>query len=135
MLDKYILLNTKPNNLIRNCVFLLLFLFFIFLILILKITPYFVKKTEINFIENKYYLKLNINKDDLYFVNSNNEIIIDNKKYKYIIHSKSIYQNKIVLFLDVVNLPDSYKINNYQLLIKIKGEKKGLLNYLKEGEK
>ena len=122
MFDKYILLNQKQKNFQIFYLGFALLLSFIFILVIfkLKFTPYFVKKAEIKFIENNYYLKLNVNVSDLELISSINRVIIDGNGYFYKIF-KIEYNNgsKIVVYLDVFNLSDKYKVSNNILLIKL----------------
>lgn len=139
MFDKYILLNRKPSKILKIYIIALLLLLFIltFFVVKIKFTPYLIKRAEIVYVENNYYLKLNTKINELNDLSSNKIILIDNKKYfykNYKINSKGINSDVVILYLDVENMPMSYKINNYQLLIKLELKKKGLIKYLKDGE-
>ena len=132
MLDRYILLNQKPKTLIRFYFSFLLLLSFIIIVLLLKIdfTPYFIKKSKIEFLENNYYLKLNMNIEELNLISSKKKIVIDNSEYFYKIYKiVDVNGDKLCVYLDVLNLSNRYKINNYSLLIKLEGDKKGLIDY------
>ena len=93
-----------------------------------KFTPYFFEKAEINFFENKYYLKLNIDVSKLNMVGSSNKIIIDNFDYSYSIYKIFFEGNNSIVYLNVFNLPNSYKINGYCLLVKISKNEERLLD-------
>ena len=132
MLDKYILLNQKPKTLIRFYFSFLLLLSFIIIVFLLKIdfTPYFIRKSKTKFLENNYYLKLNMNIKELNLVSSKNKIVIDSNDYFYKIYKIDVIDgDKASVYLEVLNLSNKYKINNYSLLIKLEKDKKGLINY------
>lgn len=140
MFDKYILLHRKPKRIIKVYTILILILLFIFIFLIyeFEVTPYLIKKVEIKFLENNYYLKLNADIKDLNIISSKDKIIIDNNEYLYKIYkieNNRIDSNKMDIYLMIYELPIRYKIDNYQLIIKIKDNKKRIIKYLKEGEK
>ena len=119
MFDKYILINKKPQKYLKNYLFSLLLLTILIIIIYhsLKTTPYLEKKGKIKYLEKNYYLKLNIKKSDYKTISSKKTIIIDNNKYYYQIYKK---ENTTYLYLKIKNLPNSYKIKNYQTTIKIK---------------
>lgn len=129
MFEKFIILNKKPKNIFIFYVTSLLLLLLIILIFInFKFTPYFLEKAEINFLENNYYLKLNIDISKLKFVSSGKKIIINSDEYSYSIYKVIFNDNNVVVYLDIFNLPNSYKINGFCLLIKISGNKERLLD-------
>ena len=133
MLDSYIILNRKHTYIIKIyyyilIIFTLILTYFIFTTI--HIT-YFKNTSIITLNNNKYYLKLIIPLKKINLITENNFLIIKDKKYNYQIKKiKPHKKNKLLIYLEIKNLDNSYKINNYRIDVKIKEENK-LLNYLK----
>ena len=135
MLDSYILLNRQPKNIIKLFTFSIFLLFFILIFLINKLTytPYLEKKSKVVFMNNNFYLEVEILQDEFNTISNNNKIIINNKEYFYNIDKinlddSSDSRQKIYLYIE--NLSNSYKINNYILLVKFEEEIKGVIDSL-----
>ena len=135
MLDSYILLNRQPKNIIKLFTFSIFLLFFILIFLINKLTytPYLEKKSKVVFMNNNFYLEVEILQDEFNTISNNNKIIINNKEYFYNIDKinlddSSDSRQKIYLYIE--NLSNSYKINNYILLVKFEEEIKGIIDSL-----
>lgn len=136
MLDSYILLNRQPKNIIKLFTFSIFLLFFILIFLINKLTytPYLEKKAKVVFINNNFYLEVEINHDEFVTIFNNNKIIIDNKVYFYKIDLESSDDSGQKVYLNIEDFPDSYKINNRVILVKFEEETKGVIDSLIGGE-
>lgn len=136
MLDSYILLNRQPKNIIKLFTFSIFLLFFILIFLINKLTytPYLEKKAKVVFINNNFYLEVEINHDEFVTIFNNNKIIIDNKVYFYKINLESSDDSGQKVYLNIEDFPDSYKINNRVILVKFEEETKGVIDSLIGGE-
>lgn len=136
MLDSYILLNRQPKNIIKLFTFSIFLLFFILIFLINKLTytPYLEKKAKVVFINNNFYLEVEINRDEFVTISNNNKIIIDNKGYFYKINLESSDDSGQKVYLNIEDFPDSYKINNRVILVKFEEETKGVIDSLIGGE-
>lgn len=138
MLDKYIILNRKPTIIIS--IFIYTFILFIALILylsnILTYTSYYKKNSCITYINNNYLLKLDIPIDKLNLVTKQNQIILDKNKYKYQVYKidNNITSNNYqTVYLEIYNLEDSYKFNNYCIKVLLKDKEQKIINYIKGG--
>ena len=82
MLDSYILLNRQPKNIIKLFTFSIFLLFFILIFLINKLTytPYLEKKSKVVFMNNNFYLEVEILQDEFNTISNSNKIIINNKE-------------------------------------------------------
>ena len=73
-------------------------------------------------------------------ISQNNKIIIDNKEYIYKIYNinESLTykdnQEYQIVYLEIFNLEDYYKVDNYSLDIKIEKSRQTILDYLKKKE-
>ncbi len=136
MLDSYILMNKQPKNIIKLFTFSIFLLFFILILLVSKLTytPYLEKKSRVMFMNNDFYLELDVSKKELDIISRANKIIIDNREYFYRIALRRNNNSKQKIYLDIKNLVSSYKINNYVLLVKFKEESKRGIYSLIGGE-
>ncbi len=136
MLDSYILMNKQPKNIIKLFTFSIFLLFFILILLVSKLTytPYLEKKSRVMFMNNDFYLELDVSKKELDIISRANKIIIDNREYFYRIALRRNNNSKQKIYLDIKNLVPSYKINNYVLLVKFKEESKRGIYSLIGGE-
>ena len=136
MLDSYILLNRQPKNIIKLFTFSIFLLFFILIFLINKLTytPYLEKKSKVVFMNNNFYLEVEILQDEFNTISNNNKIIIDNKVYFYKINLESSDDSGQKVYLNIEDFPDSYKINNRVILVKFEEETKGVIDSLIGGE-
>lgn len=140
MIDSYIILNRKTSIIIKT------FIFNIFLIGIIVIwginalyyqTSFQVHSKILNF-NSFYYLKVLIPVKEVKQITEQNQIIIDGKQYYYQVYKVDpdvMYENNNnyqKVYLEVNNLKRDYQKNGYQLDVKILGEKKKIIDYLKE---
>lgn len=135
MIDKYIILNRQPKILLY--IFWLIILLFsiisIYIFNTLTYTSYYSNNSLIVLKDNHYYLKLKIKIEDLKLLRKKNQIFVDDNIYNYQIYKieENIDNNSQIIYLEINNLDDSYKINNYGIKIKIEKSRKKIINYLK----
>ena len=134
ILDIEIILKRKKYPIIYNIgiILTIILLAIIYIIFTYKYQTYY--KSKAKMIDNKLELLINI--EDLKYINNNDIIIIDDKKYNYNLDSidgqlyvDENYKNYKYVYLKVTNLNN---INNYVYEIKIPKENKILAKYLKE---
>ena len=80
----------------------------------------------IEFIDNNYYIEINLEEGD-FPININNNLYINGKKYEYNI--VSINGNSVILNIE---LEESYLINNNKVLLSILSEKTSLFKQFKK---
>lgn len=140
MIDGYIIMNRRTNLIIK------MFVFNISIIIILVIwgvntfyyQSYFhIHSKLINF--NSYYLlEVLIPEKEVNQIINKNVLLIGDQVYNYSVYQVSnniVYRdniNYIKLYLDVFYLEEKYKINNYQIEIKIPAYNKKIINYFIE---
>lgn len=130
MIDSYIILNRKSNKVIRFFILniSILIIIFIWRNNTLNYKNFFhIHSKIINF--NSYFvLEVLIPVKEVNQIKNQNQLFIGNKKYNYTIYKISngvTYQKKInyqKIYLEVIDLENIYKINNYRLDIKIPKE-------------
>lgn len=134
ILDIEIILKRKKYPIIYNIgiILTIIILTITYIIFTYKYQTYY--KSKAKMIDNQLELLINI--EDLKYINNNNIIIIDNKKYNYSLDSideqlyvDETYKNYKYVYLKVNNLNN---INNYVYEIKIPKENKIIAKYLKE---
>ena len=140
MIDSYIILNRKTNLIIKCFVFniCVIMVLIIWGINTFKYQSYFhIHSKILNF--NSYYLmEVLIPEKEVNQIIKKNKLLIGNKEYIYRVYEISnniIYKDSInyqKIYLEVFELDDIYKFNNYRLEIKIPNEKKKILDYLLE---
>lgn len=140
MIDSYIILNRKTNLIIKCFVFniCVIMILIIWGINTFKYQSYFhIHSKILNF--NSYYLmEVLIPEKEVNQIIKKNKLLIGNKEYIYRVYEISnniIYKDSInyqKIYLEVFELDDIYKFNNYRLEIKIPNEKKKILDYLLE---
>lgn len=140
MIDGYIIMNRRTDLIIK------MFVFNISIIIILVIwgvntfyyQSYFhIHSKLINF--NSYYLlEVLIPEKEVNQIINKNVLLIGDQVYNYSVYQVSnniVYRdniNYIKLYLDVFYLEEKYKINNYQIEIKIPAYNKKIINYFIE---
>ena len=134
VLEIELILNRKKYNIIYNAlyVFIIIILIFVITIFTYKYHSYCIMNGSM--IDNKLELLVNIN--DLKYLDNNNELFIDNIKYKYKIsnihedlYKDDNYNNYKYIYLNVDNLKN---VDNFIYKVKIKKESKTLAAYLKQ---
>lgn len=136
MIDEYIIINRKPKIIIKIFIYNIMFLMMLVIYLsnILTYTSYYSTNSYIFCSNNKYYLKLIIPIDKINLIVKKESLIINDEIYNYSIYkidSNAINDNNIIIYLKVYGLKGSYKINNYIVKIKVEGERKKIIDYLK----
>ena len=136
MIDEYIIINRKPKIIIKIFIYNIMFLMMLVIYLsnILTYTSYYSTNSYIFCSNNKYYLKLIIPIDKINLIVKKESLIINDEIYNYSIYkidSNAINDNNIIIYLKVYGLKGSYKINNYIVKIKVEGERKKIIYYLK----
>ena len=139
MLDKYIILNRKPNIIIHIFIYtsILFIILIIYLSNILTYTSYYSKNSYITYINNNYFLKINIPINKLNLITTQNEIILDKIKYNYQIYKidNNIKDNDYqTVYLEIYNLKESYKFNNYCIKVFLKEQDQKIIDYIKGGK-
>ena len=140
MIDSYILLNRKTPLIIKLFIlnFIILLLHVIWGINTLFFHSYIQIHSKFLNFESFYYLEVLIPVKEVKQITEQNQIIIDSQKYNYKVYkieNNVVYkdnQNYQKLYLEVLNLDESYMINGYELDVKILKEKKKIIDYLKE---
>ena len=140
MIDSYIIMNRK-TKLITN-----MFIFNICIIMILIIwgintleyQSYFHIHSKILSFNSYYLLEVLVPAKEVNQVIKENELLIGKKTYNYTIYkidNTITYQKDInyqKIYLEVSNLEDNYKVNNFRIDIKIPAYKKKIIEYFIE---
>lgn len=132
-IDEYIILN-KKNKINTSTIILIMI---IFIILLLSNTIEYESFYDISAIYNNSSVTLLVELKNLNNVLDNDYLILDNKKYKYYIHSidenllveNNLNYKKVNINID---LPKKYQINNLIINFKKRKEKKKIIYYLKD---
>lgn len=140
MIDSYIILNRKPNFIIKLFIFIVLFLatLVIWCINTFQYQSFFHIHSQILKINSFYYLEVLVPVKEVYLITNQNKIIIDSKEYNYqiyeIVPKVTYYQNNNYqkVYLEIENLEDTYLIDGYQIEVKLKKEKKKIIDYFKQ---
>lgn len=140
MIDSYIILNRKTNFIIKTFIFniLIIGLFVIWGINTFYYQTSFLLHSKILNFNSFYYLKVLIPVKEVNKITNQNKIVIDGDVYNYQIYkidSDIVYENQInyqKVYLEIINLKKEYLKNGYQVDVKILGEKKKIIDYLKE---
>ena len=138
MIDKYIILNRKPKTIIT------IFLWNIFLLTVLVIwcintcsyQNFFRIHSNIIKINSYYYLEVLIPVKEVNKITKQKKLWIKGKEYNYEIINREeniIYKNNtnyVKIYLKVKELDKRFQVKGYRLEIKIKSEKKKIINIL-----
>lgn len=142
MIDKYIILNRKPNNIIKIFIIIIIFLTGIVIWGINNFTyqKYLLVHSQILNLNSYYYLEVLIPAKEVNQITKQNSLWINQKKYTYRIlkiDNNIIFQNQenyIKVNLEINNLEKKYQVNGYHLDIKFKKKSKKIIEYLKNEE-
>ena len=142
MIDKYIILNRKPNNIIKIFIIIIIFLTGIVIWGINNFTyqKYLLVHSQILNLNSYYYLEVLIPAKEVNQITKQNSLWINQKKYTYRIlkiDNNIIFQNQenyIKVNLEIDNLEKKYQVNGYHLDIKFKKKSKKIIEYLKNEE-
>lgn len=140
MINSYIILNRKPKTVIILFVHIILFLLILAIwgINTLYYQSFFHIHSKILYQNSYYYLEVLIPAKEVETIATNQILIIESKSYNYHVYKTEpniIYQNNQnyqKMYLVVTNLEKKYQVNGYQIDVKIKKEKKKIIEYLKE---
>lgn len=143
MIESYIILNRKPNIIIR--------IFTINLILIICLIiwgintynykTYFEFHSKLSNFDSLFYLEVLIPSKEVDQVLNNKNIIINDKKYLFSIYKideNITYKNNInyqKVYLKIKNLEEKYLINNYRINVKFERDNKKIIDYITKNEK
>ena len=142
MIETYVLLNRKPKIITKLFIYTNLFLILltIYVLINYQYTIYFNSNAQIKYNNNQFLLKIKTSNNNIKTISQNNKIIIDNKEYIYKIYNinESLTykdnQEYQIVYLEIFNLEDYYKVDNYSLDIKIEKSRQTILDYLKKKE-
>ena len=131
MLDSYIILNKKNNNIIKIYYYSLIGLLTLLIYLILNINYSFYINCKGIIIKNndKYLIKIILPLNKINVITSNNIFIIERKKYNYQVKNIRIDNKKANILLSTKNIDNRYSKNKLNIIIK--EENYTLLNYIK----
>lgn len=140
MIDGYIILNRKVSLVIRSFVFSigLIMILVIWGINTLNYQSFFHIHCKVSNFNSYYVLEVLIPEKEVNEIINKNLLLIEDIEYNYSvvkIESDIIYmdnENFQKIYLEVFNLDDKYKKNNYRLDIKIEKDNKKIIDYLIE---
>lgn len=123
MFDSYIILNRKPKIIIIIVVYILIFfcIYIYFSLNKITVTFYHSRYSYVKEIDDNYYLKLDVGFDDVNNIIDGNIIYINDNMYKYQIYKleEGINNDSQIMYLEVFDFDEKYKINNYGVEVKI----------------
>ncbi len=139
MMNSYIILNRKTNFIIKifMCIVVFLIILVIWGINTLSYRSFFHIHSQLLNLDSFYYLEVLIPVEEVNFITNKNKIVINSREYNYQVYKIDpniiFHQQKncVKLYLEVENLDDAYKINGYQLDVKIEKESKKIIDYLR----
>jgi len=138
-INSYIIINKQNGFIIKLFIFISIVLFISLLfVLNLKYTKYYQTKAYVINKNNEYKLIIYLSPNKLNLIKDNDNIVIENIKYKYKINSISkdyILINNLDNYKEVIlniELKEKDKINNNILEVKFLESKKKIIYYLKE---
>ena len=140
MIDSYIIMNRSTNLIIKVLIFNICIIMFLVIwgINTFEYQSYFHIHSKLLKFNSYYLLEVLIPEKEVNQIAKENELLIGDKIYNYNLYDVSdyiVYQDNInyrKLYLEVLDLEDNYKINNYRLDIKIPKERKKIINYFIE---
>lgn len=132
---EYIILNKTIS--IKTLSFTLIILFVFILLIIYSFNKNYEKYYTVVGCYNDSNVSLYVEIDKINSIIKNNYLLIDNKKYEYIVYSidEEIINDNNKNYQKVnikLNLDDKYRINNYLFEVKILKERKKVILYLKD---
>lgn len=133
MFDVYIILTRQVGRLSKLIIGLLLLMFvlLIYFFTSLTYTSYYSSYASMVAIDNKYYLKLNVDPSKYEFINNNHVIEINRQAREYKIFRVDLDNNSLDVYLEVYSFFDEDFLNSYLVDIRILGEKRKIYEYLK----
>ena len=133
MFDAYIILTRKVGRLSKLIIglLLLMFILLIYFFTSLTYTSYYSSYASKVAIDNKYYLKLNVDPSKYEFINNNHVIEINRQAREYKIFRVDLGNNSLDVYLEVYSFFDEDFLNSYLVDIRILGEKRKIYEYLK----
>ena len=141
MINHYLILNRKPSFIIKTFI---LVISFIIIAVIWGVNTFYYQNfiilhSRIKYFDNSYYfIEVLVPIKEVKQITNQNQIAINNKTYNYLIYkidNNITYiddENYQYVYLNVINLDDSYLINGYETDVKILKERKKIIDYLKE---
>ena len=138
MIDTFVILNRKPNFVIKVFIYHLIFLtgMVIFGINTFSYQKYFLIHSQIFNLNSYYYLEVLVPVKEVNKVTTQNTLWIGSRKYYYKVYKldqEVTYQNNnnyIKVYLEVLHLDHEYQINGYRLDVKIWDKKIKLIELL-----
>ena len=133
MFDAYIILTRQVGRLSKLIIglLLLMFILLIYFFTSLTYTSYYSSYASMVAIDNKYYLKLNVDPSKYEFINNNHVIEINRQAREYKIFRVDLDNNSLDVYLEVYSFFDEDFLNSYLVDIRILGEKRKIYEYLK----
>lgn len=140
MIDGYIILNRKTKLIMNLFIFNIgvIIVFIIWAINTFYYQSYFHIHSKILNLNSYYLLEVLIPEKEVNQIIKENKLLIGERGYTYSVFDISddiIYQNNtnyFQMYLEVYELDEVYKVNNYRLEIKIPKERKKIINYFIE---
>ncbi len=140
MIDKYIILNRRPNFVVKLFIYNIIFLtgLVIFGINTLLYQSYYQFHSQILNLDSYYFLEVLVPVKEVNKVTKQNQLWINSKEYNYQvfkIDEKVSYrngENYIKVYLDINHLDQSFQKDEYHINVKIKKDKKTIIDYLKD---
>ena len=141
MINHYLILNRKPSFIIKTFI---LVISFIIIAVIWGVNTFYYQNfiilhSRIKYFDNSYYfIEVLVPIKEVKQITNQNQIAINNKTYNYLIYkidNNITYindENYQYVYLNVINLDDSYLINGYETDVKILKERKKIIDYLRE---
>ena len=141
MINHYLILNRKPSFIIKTFI---LVISFIIIAVIWGVNTFYYQNfiilhSRIKYFDNSYYfIEVLVPVKEVKQIMKQNQIAINNKTYNYLIYkidNNVTYinnENYQYVYLNVINLDDSYLINGYEIDVKILKERKKIIDYLRE---
>lgn len=139
MIDSYIIINRKPSLIIKLFIYNILFLtlLVIWCINTFYYHSFFQVHSQILRINSLYCLEVLIPVEGVNIITSKSKIEIASKIYNYQVYKidpNAFYdgnKNYQKLYLKIDDLEDFYKINGYQMEVKIEKTSKKIIDYFK----
>lgn len=139
MIDSYIILNRKTNFIIKIFICILSFLTILVIwgINTFSYRSFFHIHSQSLNLNSYYYLEVLVPAEEVNYITNKNKIVINSKEYNYKVYKIAPdityieQKNCLKLYLEIENLEEIYKINGYQLDVKIEKENKKIIDYLR----
>lgn len=139
MINSYIILNRKTSFIIKLFIInvMILIIFVIWGINTFSYQTFIQTHSKILYFDSHFFLEVLIPSKEVNQVANNSQIIIDSKRYNYTVYKTDFnaeYKNNInyqKVYLKILNLDEMYKLNGYEMDVRILKKKKKIINYLK----